>query len=107
MAKSPVEKDPASKAKTGAKAKAESKAKSAPAAVEPVAAAAPAEAETGKLIFDGNEYPFDKLSEEARNNILNLQGCDHEIGRLKVQMAIAQTARMAYAAALKQALAQS
>ena len=59
---------------------------------------------TGTLTIDGIEYVVDQLSEEARNQVVNLQATDREIARLKQQLAIAQTARVAYAAALKKAL---
>ncbi len=57
-----------------------------------------------KVTIDGKEYHVDQLSENARNQVINLQVCDQEITRLKYQMAIAQTARVAYANALKKAL---
>lgn len=103
MAKSPAEKSP-SKAKTAAKAPAAKATDSKPAV--PLAAA-PVDTAGGKLVFDGVEYAFDSLSEEARNHIQNMQACDQEIARLKMQQAITQTARMAYAFALKQTLPQA
>jgi hypothetical protein len=66
----------------------------------PEAAAKPAPV----LVFDGTEYPIDQLSEGARAQLANLRGCELEIGRLKQQLAIAQTARAAYLNALKQSL---
>lgn len=50
---------------------------------------------------------LDQLSDEARAQITNLRATDLEITRLKQQLAITQTAWMAYAAALKQALPQT
>lgn len=64
-------------------------------------AAAPA---AGTVNIDGTEYKLDSLSEEARNQLINLRGVDMEIARLKQLQAIAQTARGAYAVALKRAL---
>ena len=61
-------------------------------------------ANAGKLIIDGAEYAPEQLSEEARNQITNLRATDIEIARIKQQLAITQTARAAYAAALKKAL---
>lgn len=64
-----------------------------------------AEQEAGKtMTIDGKEYALDQLSEEARNQVVNLRVTDQEISRLKQQMAIAQTARTAYANALKNEL---
>lgn len=54
--------------------------------------------------IDGKEYAMDQLSEEARNQVLNLRVTDQEIARLNQQLAIAQTARVAYANALKREL---
>ena len=71
----------------------------------PTAAKTPSAA--GTITIDGVTYVLDQLSEEARTQIANLRGCDLEIARLKQQLAITQTAWMAYAAALKQALPQT
>lgn len=51
--------------------------------------------------IDNNEYELDALSEDARGQINSLQYVDAELERLKAQMAVLQTARMAYANALK------
>ena len=59
---------------------------------------------TGTVTIDGVEYAMEQLSEEARNQVFNLRATDREITRLKQQLAIFQTARGAYAAALKMAL---
>jgi len=56
------------------------------------------------VTIDGKEYALDQLSEEARNQVVNLRVTDQEISRLKQQLAIAQTARTAYANALKREL---
>lgn len=61
----------------------------------------------GKLIFDGVEYALDGLSEEARNQVTNLRATDIEIARIRQHLAIFQTARSAYASALKQALVET
>lgn len=53
------------------------------------------------ITIDGKEYAVDALSENARNQITNLRVTDQEIVRLKQQLAIAQTARAAYANALQ------
>ena len=54
-----------------------------------------------KITIDGKEYDSEALSEEARNNLQNIQVCELKIADLKRDMAIAQTARNAYAQALK------
>ena len=53
-----------------------------------------------------NDTPYNvaDLSDEAKNQLVNLRVTDQEIERLKQQTAIAQTARMAYAKALEAAL---
>ena len=57
-------------------------------------------ANTQKIKIDGVEYALNELTDQARNQLLNLRAADQEIARLQVQMAIAQTARAAYAQAL-------
>lgn len=56
------------------------------------------------LTIDGTEYNIADLSENARNQVMNLRVTDQEITRLQQQLAIAQTARTAYANALKEEL---
>ncbi|MFC2992560.1 hypothetical protein [Halomonas tibetensis] len=56
------------------------------------------------VTIDGTEYQLDQLSERARNQVVNLRVTDQEISRLNQQLAIAQTARTAYAQALKEEL---
>lgn len=53
---------------------------------------------------DGTEYNVADLSENARNQVVNLRVTDAEIEKLKQQLAIFQTARTAYANALQQEL---
>jgi hypothetical protein len=53
------------------------------------------------LTIDGTEYPLTDLSEAAQQQVMNLRLCDQELQRLQQQLAIAQTARAAYANALK------
>lgn len=57
------------------------------------------------ITIDNKEYDTDHLSNEAKNQLANVQLTDQEIQRLQVQLAIAQTARNAYAQALSAALA--
>jgi len=54
--------------------------------------------------IDGQDYALDSLGDEARKQLLALQACEMEIVRLKQQLAINQTARNAYAGALKREL---
>jgi len=61
-------------------------------------------AETRTLTIDGKEYDPDEFSEEARKQLVNVRITDQEIERRQQQLAIAQTARRAYARALAEAL---
>lgn len=56
------------------------------------------------VTIDGKEYALDDLSEAAKGQLTNLRVVDQEIARLQQQQAIAQTARNAYANALKEQL---
>ena len=56
--------------------------------------------------IDDKEYKFSDLSEDARAQLLSLQATDAKISELQRDMAIAQTARMAYARALNELLPQ-
>ena len=47
---------------------------------------------------------LDTLSDEARAQLQSLQFVDAELARLQAQTAVLQTARMAYAKALNEAL---
>jgi hypothetical protein len=54
--------------------------------------------------IDNVDYDTDKLSDEAKAQLISLQFCDQELARLQAQSAAYQTARMAYAKALQAAL---
>ena len=54
--------------------------------------------------IDNVDYDPDKLSDEAKAQLVSLQFCDQELQRLQAQAATYQTARMAYAKALQAAL---
>ncbi|PKG54775.1 DUF6447 family protein [Halomonas sp. MES3-P3E] len=56
------------------------------------------------ITIDGQSYNTTELSENAQNQVLNLRVTDQEIARLKQQLAIYQTARVAYARALSEEL---
>ena len=47
------------------------------------------------ITIDNKEYDFDKLSDEAKAQLVSLQFCDQELQRLQAQAAAYQTARMA------------
>ena len=63
-------------------------------------------AETPKntIKIEDKEYAPEDLSENARKIILNIQFADQEINRLRLMLASTQTARQAYAQALKREL---
>ena len=54
--------------------------------------------------IDNVDYDTDKLTDEAKAQLISLQFCDQELARLQSQAAAYQTARIAYAKALKEAL---
>ncbi|WP_193171946.1 DUF6447 family protein [Nisaea nitritireducens] len=57
-----------------------------------------------KITIDGKDYTLSEMSQEAREQLQNVQVTDQEIQRRQMQIAIAQTARANYAQALKNAL---
>ena len=57
-----------------------------------------------QISIDNIDYDTDKLSDEAKAQLVSLQFCDQELARLQAQAAAYQTARMAYAKALQAAL---
>lgn len=56
------------------------------------------------ISIDNVSYELDALSEEARNQLGSMQFVDAELARLNAQVAVYQTARNAYSAALKDLL---
>ena len=56
------------------------------------------------ITIDGKEYESDDLSEDARAQYNSINATDAEIARINLQLAIAQTARNAYARALNELL---
>ena len=60
----------------------------------------------GKISIDGKEYDTEQLTDNAKNQLGSLQACDQKIRQLQIDLAIAQTARSAYAAALQGELHQ-
>jgi hypothetical protein len=56
--------------------------------------------------IDGKLYDFDTLSEEVKAQLAALQQCDQKINSWNMDIAIAQTARAAYAAEVNLLLEQ-
>ncbi len=56
--------------------------------------------ENTTIMINGVEYKISDLSDNAKNQIINLRVTDQEIASLNQKLAIAQTARAAYANAL-------
>jgi hypothetical protein len=63
-----------------------------------------AKATQDSVKINDKEYKLTELSAEAKTQLTNLRVCDAEIGRLKAQLAIAETARNAYARVLEEQL---
>ncbi len=61
---------------------------------------------TQKITIDDKEYDDDQLSDEARAQLVSIRVVDQEIAALEQKMAIAKTARNAYAKALKAELSE-
>ena len=59
-----------------------------------------ADSTKNKVSIDGVEYKVSDLNDNAKNQIVNLRVTDQEIASLNQKLAIAQTARAAYANAL-------
>lgn len=60
--------------------------------------------DTQTIKIDGKDYALDSLSDETKNLLTNIRVVDREIVRLRQQLAIAQTARAAFANGVKNAL---
>ncbi|MDX9786205.1 MAG: DUF6447 family protein [Desulfobacterales bacterium] len=58
------------------------------------------------VTIDGVEYKLSELSENAKNQLMNVRVTDQEIARLQQKLAIVQTARTAYARALAEELSK-
>ena len=56
------------------------------------------------VTIDDKEYNLDDLSEGARSQLASLRVTDQKIAQLQTELAIVQTARIAYANALKMSL---
>lgn len=56
------------------------------------------------ITIDGQQYNIADLSEGARNQVANIRLVDQKVAQLKQDLAITQTARNAYARALREEL---
>ena len=56
--------------------------------------------------IDGQEIKLNDLSDAARSQLTNMQAVDKQIADIQQQIAIMQTARNAYATALKGEIAE-
>ena len=59
-----------------------------------------------KVNIDGVEYKLDELSQEAREQLTNIQFVDAQIQQLNNEWAVADTARIGYTRALNTELAK-
>ena len=60
-----------------------------------------------KITIDEKDYDIDDLSDEAKAQVLSLNFVDAELNRLQLKVAAMQTARNAYATALKSLLGEN
>jgi hypothetical protein len=56
------------------------------------------------ITIDDKEYDLDKLTDATKAQLTSMRLADAEIQRLNIQLAIAQTARNAYALAVRKDL---
>ena len=59
-----------------------------------------------KITIDEKDYDIDDLSDEAKAQVVSLNFVDAELNRLQLKVAAMQTARNAYATALKSLLGE-
>ena len=59
-----------------------------------------------KITIDEKDYDVDDLSDEAKAQVVSLNFVDAELNRLQLKIAAMQTARNAYATALKELLGE-
>ena len=59
-----------------------------------------------KVTIDEKEYETDDLTDEAKAQLASFQFVENELARLNAKSAALQTARIAYARALKEALGE-
>lgn len=59
------------------------------------------------VTIDGMDYDLDEMSDNAKAQLESLVAVDKKIGEMQQDMAILQTARNAYAVALRDAIADT
>lgn len=59
------------------------------------------------ITIDGTEYPLAALTDDAKGQLASMQTVDQKIAEAQQELAILQTARNAYANALKGFLPES
>ena len=59
------------------------------------------------ITIDGKEYTPDELSDNAKEQLASMKIADQQIAQLQSELAIAQTARNAYARALADELSKT
>jgi tetratricopeptide (TPR) repeat protein len=64
------------------------------------------EEEMTQITVDGTVYELESMTDDQKQQVTNLQFCDAEILRLNSQLSVFQTARISYAAALKELLSK-
>lgn len=79
--------------------------------IKPWAAARPQERtmtsdKGAKINVDGKDYALDSLSDNAKAQLMSIQAVDRRIENLQEELAILQTARIAYGNALKTELGE-
>ena len=60
-----------------------------------------------KLTIDGVHYDLEKLTENAKLQLVNIQFVDNQLLQLENEWAVADTARIGYSQALKRELEKS
>ena len=63
-----------------------------------------ADQEEPKIKIDDKEYEIDELSDAAKDQLISMRAAEQHLEAAKAQLAIATTARNAYASALKEEL---
>ena len=60
-----------------------------------------------KVMIDGREFSLDKLSENAKAQLKNLQFVDAQLLQLQNELAVSDTARIGYTNALNNEISKS
>lgn len=66
----------------------------------------PAKDDADALMIDGVSYNLQDLGDNARAALVSLQYCDNMLRRIQNEMAVADTARLAYKASLKKQISE-